>query len=113
MGRVVMKELDELEPGCVSTIAGGYVTSIRIYAAAIFSIGRQLSPWKAREQRRRHRFYSSGRVEDQGTMQAVRPETARTRRVCAPSSSASHPLTVGLASGMVTHVMRTSPHSLK
>ncbi|KAI0800345.1 Nucleotidyltransferase [Fomes fomentarius] len=24
MGRVVMKELDELEPGCVSTIAGGY-----------------------------------------------------------------------------------------
>ncbi|KAM5545049.1 hypothetical protein V8D89_001160 [Ganoderma adspersum] len=24
MGRVVMKELDELEPGCVSTISGGY-----------------------------------------------------------------------------------------
>ncbi len=23
MGRVVMKELNELEPGCVSTIAGG------------------------------------------------------------------------------------------
>ncbi len=23
MGRVVMRELDELEPGCVSTIVGG------------------------------------------------------------------------------------------
>lgn len=25
MGRVVMQELEDLEPGCVSTIAGGYV----------------------------------------------------------------------------------------
>lgn len=25
IGRVVMRELDALEPGCVSTIVGGYV----------------------------------------------------------------------------------------
>ena len=26
MGKVVMRELDEFEPGCVSTIVGGYAT---------------------------------------------------------------------------------------
>ena len=27
MRRVVMRELDEVQPGCVSTIVGGYVTT--------------------------------------------------------------------------------------
>ncbi len=30
MGRVLMDELDEFEPGCVSTIAGGYAVFIYI-----------------------------------------------------------------------------------
>lgn len=29
MGRAVMHELNELEPGCVSTIVGGYVSSLQ------------------------------------------------------------------------------------
>ena len=52
MGRVVMKELDEFEPGCVSTIAGGYDLFICVSVGVPDLLTAQLPSRKTGEQRR-------------------------------------------------------------